>query len=235
MEQDMNKMMEEYGITSDAPKIKNTGTVFHVFEVGGYTALVGKFKLTYVNAEKKKCEKDEPGAKAAYGMLDLIIAKTPDETVIIDKNYQINTEVDYGVHIFRQYVSLDSDKQYFNKLLFTTFTIENTPIAVIEEDNGEFITRLGSLPAFIGIPCTFDIIEGKKKGARFLENLTLKTNTLSKKLLESRTKVVETLYAEILKKKPVKKNKDDEPMEDVGNPEDLMNDAGDDVLNEFNT
>jgi hypothetical protein len=218
---DINDVMKEFGIESDVPKIKNTGSSFHVFEPGEYIGLVGKFNIQYIDAEKKKCEKDKPGAKPGYGMLDILVVKDPNDTVLINKDYSINQEVDYGAHIFKQYITLDSDKQWVNKQMFESFYIDDAPIKVVIEDGGEYEIALGSLPAFVGMPCTFSITEGKKKNSRFLGELELKIHTLTKELLAQRKKAVEKLYEAILAKKPVKADKEEE-VEDVTDPEDLL-------------
>lgn len=222
---DMQDLLKQSGVEVDVPAITNTGTVFYKFPEGAYHALVGNLSITYKDANNEKCEKGDPGAVASFGMQEFIIIADPAGKRFIDENGSI-VDADYGAYIWRQYIPLDSDKQWQNKNIYDSFFIEGEDVSVINEDgSGNYDVRLAYAALYVGMRCTFDI-KVSSKGNPFMENVVLGEHTLSKDLLEKRKALVANLHKQIALKKPEKREKGStekaEPVKDVASADDLL-------------
>lgn len=221
---DMQELLGKYGQEIAVDPITNTGTVFYKFPEGHYHALVGDLHITYKNAENNKCEKNDPGAQAAFGMQEFIIIVDPSGKRFVDENGKV-VDADYGAYIWRQYIPLEGEKQWQNKNVYDSFYIDGEDVSVIKEDgSGNYDVRLAYAALYVGIRCTFEI-KVSAKGTTFMVDLALGEHNLNKDLLEKRKALVANLHKQIADRKPEKKvetKEEAKPVEDVKSADDLL-------------
>lgn len=223
----LEELLRTEGFETPEVLVTNTGESFQYFKhlPGVYEGYLGRLNIIYKNLDGEKCEPSTPGAKPAYGMLDIFIDSSPDGHSFFKK-----ADPSYGESVFKQYVTLDPERQWQNKQLFSTFNLPN--ITVIENPNAtDFKVNLKNLAFFVGRPVTFELVQSAK-GNIFLRNLFLtdKTQLDEKKLTEALTQVKEwyTKLEQIKEKEQnkVKKDKDDKVLEGLKNAENIVSDAG---------
>lgn len=199
MSSDFNDLAKASGIDikDDAFAVTNTGTSQYEHPAGEYQVFVGHFNVTYKDKENKKCEPDVPGASAAFGMQDFLIIKTPSK-MLVNKDFKYAEDEDVRGFVFKQYITLESDKQWMNKNIYQSFFIENVPQfdVVKNKDKVDFVIRLGVVKAYLGASATM-ILEKSKKGNIFLKSLELSSHTIDADKINKRKKVMASLYEQI--------------------------------------
>lgn len=237
----VDSILQEAGLNiSDDHVIENTGQSYYVHEVGTYQGLVEKFEISYKDAEGKKRDKDGnkitkdyPGAKPAHGNLQVIILKDPSG-IIVGNDLSLPENEEYGKFIWNQYIPLESSRQWQNVNLFSDFVLKTNTgeeLKIIEGDKGSEKVHLSYLEAFKGIPVEFTIEAGKKEGSRYAKEITLKDNSISKELLEKRTKRL-SILREALDQKLEAQRKKSSDSEELSEPDTGLEDA-DSLLGDF--
>jgi hypothetical protein len=181
---------------------------FYVNEEGEHKALISGLRLHYKNDDKKKCLKDDPGAKLSGASLRLIVVKDPSKQ-LLGKDLLINGEEDLGRLTFNQYISLKEEDQWKHVRTFADFTINNMPEAGIVQEAGKKVA-INNIPLFVGIPVIFQIVAGKKEDSRYAENFMLQDHTtLTKELVTKRQDMIEAIEAQLSIRQEAEKVKRD--------------------------
>jgi hypothetical protein len=205
-------------------------SAYYEYALGSYQGLLSKLTEAYINKEKKKCKKGDPGATLSHGTLRIIIFKDP-EKVLIGSDLALPEEP-YGRLVFSQYIPLDENRQWQNVRLLSDLTYNGLPQAdIIQGKKGQEEVHLANLVFFAGAPIKFDIVNSEKNpDSRFIANLELLDHaTLTKETLDKRKQIVGTLetslqaYLERLKKENAKKSDEPAPS-DADNPEEFIPD-----------
>lgn len=205
-------ILSQYGIDStETEKIEISATdMSYKFEVGvEYIFLIGNSHYFYRDADDKKCEKGTPGARVAFGMLDMFTVSKGNETFIDDK-MEFNKDLPPTAFKYGQFINLQPDKQFQNKNLFQGFYIDKQPeLAVVQEDGRNYNINLAVLPVYVGVPAKVVFGIGKKKTSRpYVESIELLDHSIDAKKIENRKKVIATIENKLdVLWKAVKKDK----------------------------
>jgi hypothetical protein len=196
---DFDDLAKASGINTEDESLKltNTGSSQYEFAAGEYQVFVGHFRVTYKDKENNKCEPDAPGASAAFGMQDFFVIKSP-EKMMVDKEFNLAEGEDVRGFVYKQYITLESDKQWQNKNVYQSFFVENVPqFDVVEnKDKADFVVRLGIVKAYFGAPATMVLAKSKKNNI-FMSSLELGGHTIDKDKIEKRKKVMSKLYSQV--------------------------------------
>jgi hypothetical protein len=239
MSSDFNSTLTQYGIAipDENLSLKNEGGGYYEYLPGDYVGLIGRFNLSYVNKEKKKCEKGEAGATLSHANLHVLVVKDPEKS-IFDTSFQVpknDKTIPYGRMVYNIYIPLISDRQWQNVNLFKDFTFNGKPeLSVISGDKGSESVNLALLSLFVGIPVQFTLEAGTKQGSRFIkkDSFLLKDHQFpTKDLFDRRGKLIDSVFAQLAAiLEEAKKKRDSEsagekvPLSDAANPEDYMGD-----------
>ena len=195
-------LLQNAGFDVPDVSVVNTGETFEFFKhcKGNYSAVVGNFNVDYVDVEGKKCKRSDVGAKRKdFGMLDLILTKTPDNHGFRNGKFEIEQGQQYGEFIFKLYVPFQGDRQFQNKNFFDTFRIAGAPsTAVIQPGvtDKEFVFNATALGFYRGAPVSFEI-KISDKGNAYVVNLQLQDNLLTTEKFQSRNKILDEVYAKL--------------------------------------
>ncbi len=197
-------LSEDYDLDIQSP-IQNTGTAFERFKhvAGEYRGIFGKVKVYYKDVDGERCEKGDVGATRDFALGDIIITKSPDGHGL-NAELKIPDEVSYGSLIFKQYITFVEEDQWQSKGLFEEFTITDNPkMNVVKygdnfnSDPSDFSMDLSQLTYYLGMPVTFTIAIGKKKGSSYIVGLFLTNKELSVDVFQKRVKFMDSLYADL--------------------------------------
>jgi hypothetical protein len=117
---------------------------------------------------------------------------------MVDKNFKLVEEEDIRGFVYKQYITLESDKQWQNKNIYQSFFIENVPQldVVKDKDKADFVVRLGVVQAYFGSPAVM-ILEKSKKGNIFMKSFELSSHTVDAAKITKRKKVMDLLYEQV--------------------------------------
>lgn len=242
---DVKNLAAQFGVelpdTGVPEKIKNEGGGgFYEHKVGKYQALIGDFKVQFVNKEGEKCERGTPGSKPAYGMLRFLIIRDPDGQ-IFGSSFKIPENVPYGRMVYNQYIPLEAGSQWQNVGLFSDFTVNDNPqLNIIQGEKNNEDVYLNNLVLFYGAPVQFELEQGKKSRYIARNSLVLLDHTLTKELIQKRKVLMDSILSKVdqvaekeraERESKKKENKTDEgrsaAVSDAEDPDDFLGDFGD--------
>jgi len=201
---EFHELENQFGLDSQEPilggePIKNEGFSFYEHIPGAYTGLVGDLHANYVNKDKKKCQKDDPGAQLSSVYVRFLILQDP-ELKLINEQYKFISDVnDVGRFFYNQFLTLDPKRQWQNVQILNDFTCnENQAMNVIKGDKGSEDIYLNNIRFFKGVPITFEI-ETSEKGSRYIKKDSLKVldHSLTPQKYKQREILVNSLNQQI--------------------------------------
>lgn len=204
-EQKLDDVLGAFGISPDeieAPIISGK-SVFYQHQLGDFEGMILEFKEKCIDPKtKKSVEKGTPGSKS-FGMLRIIILKDPKQALITNR-FELVEGIKYGRLIYNIYIDFNPEKQYQNKNNFTNFFVDNYPqLSIVQGTDNDYKINLRNLIIYYGAPVTFTLTKTLTSGSiaknAFIKNgtLKLKSNKISKEIVEKRKKAAAFLIAQL--------------------------------------
>lgn len=205
---------------------------FYQHAVGEYKGMLSFPTQRFVDANNDTCAKDKPGAKVANLQLPIFILQSPDGHGFTGgAEFTIPKDATYGSLVFQQYINLDPDKQFGNKILFEEFELNSDPETKVitpkdpTKPKGAYNVNFDRLKYFAGAPVSFvlndTLKDGKKSKGIFMTDLKLLNKTITPEFYKNRVTQVKAILSsleELKRKEENSSGADQTPVPEVKSP-----------------